>query len=161
MKDMVHRYIRNCHTCRHAKTPRDQYNSLLKPLLIPTCPWINVTLAFVSGLLSSNSYNAVLIVIDRLTKEKHYIPCTIDENSITAEATAYTLLNNIWKLHDLPSSLASDWGAQFILEVWKNLCKILDIKVNLSTTFHLEIDGQSDITNQEMERHFCTFVNYQ
>ena len=96
-----------------------------------------------------------------MTKERHYIPCTTDENGTTAEATAYLLLNNVWKLHGLPSSLTSDRGPQFISGVWKNLCKILGIKVNLSTAFHPETDGQSEIANQEMERHLCTFVNYQ
>ena len=95
MKDTVHRYIRNCHTCRRAKAPRDRYNGLLKPLPIPARPWIDVTLDFVTGLPPSNGYNAVLMVIDRLTKERHYIPCTTDENGITAEATAYLLLNNV------------------------------------------------------------------
>ena len=108
MKDTVYRYIRNCHTCRRAKAPRDQYNGLLKPLPIPTRPWTDVTLDFVTGLLHSNGYNAVLMVIDRLTKKSHYIPCTIDKNNTTAETTAYLLPNNIWKLHGLPLSLILD-----------------------------------------------------
>ena len=161
MKDTVYCYIRNCHTCRRAKAPRDQYNGLLKPLPIPTRPWTDVTLDFVTRLPHSNGYNAVLMVIDRLTKERHYILCTTDKNGTTAEATAYLLLNNVWKLHGLPLSLTSDQGPQFISGVWKNLCKILGIKVNLSTAFHPETDGQSENANQEMERHLCTFVNYQ
>ena len=161
MKDTVYRYIRNCYTCRRAKAPRDQYNGLLKPLPIPTRPWTDVTLDFVTGLPHSNGYNAVLMVIDRLTKKRYYISCTTDKNGTTAEATAYLLLNNVWKLHDLPLSLTSDRGPQFISEIWKNLCKILGIKVNLFTAFYPETNGQSEIANQEMKRHFCTFVNYQ
>ncbi len=114
-----------------------------------------------TGLPPSNGYNTVLMIIDRLTKERHYIPCTTDKNGTTAEAIVYLLLNNVWKLHSLPLSLTSDRGPQFILGVWKNLYKILGIKVNLFTTFHLEIDGQSEIANQEMKRHLRTFVNYQ
>ena len=98
------------------------------------------------------------MVIDRLTKERHYTPCTTDENGTTAEATAYLLLNNVWKLHGLPLSLTLDRGPQFISGVWKNLCKILAIKVHLSTAFHPETDGQSEIADQEMERHLRTFV---
>ncbi len=114
-----------------------------------------------TGLPPSNGYNAVLMVIDRLTKERHYIPCITDENGTTAEVTAYLFLNNVRKLHGLPLSLTSDRGSQFISGVWKNLCKILGIKVNLSTTFYSEINEQSEIANQEMERHLCTFINYQ
>ncbi len=141
MKDTRYRYIRNCHTCRRAKALKDRYNGILKPLPIPTHPWTDVTLDFVTELLPSNGYNAVLMVIDRLTKERHYIPCTTDENGTTTEAIAYLLLNNVWKLHGLLLSLTSDRGPQFISGVWKNLCKILGIKVNLSTAFHPETDG--------------------
>ena len=95
MKDTVYRYIRNCHTCRNAKVSRDQYNGLLKPLSIPMRFWTNVTLDFVIGLLYSNGYNVVLMIIDRLTKERHYILCTTDENVNIAKATAYLLLNNV------------------------------------------------------------------
>ena len=133
----------------------------MKPLLIPSRPWTNVTLDFVTGLPISNGYNAILMVVDRLTKERHYIPCTIDENGTTTEATAQLLLQNVWKLHGLPLLLTSDRGPQFISGVWKNLCKILGISASLSTSFHPEINGQSEIANQEIERHLRTFVNYQ
>lgn len=35
------------------------------------------------------------------------------------------------------------------------------MKVNLSIIFHLGTDRQSEIANQDMERHFYIFVNYQ
>ena len=89
---MVQHYIQNCHSCRRVKAPRDQYNGLFKPLPIPSCSWTNITLDFVTGLPISNCYNTILIVVDCLTKEKHYIPCIIDENSTTTEATAHLLL---------------------------------------------------------------------
>ena len=86
----------------------------MKPLPIPTRPWTDVILDFVTRLLPSNGYNAVLMVIDQLTKKKHYIPCTTDKNGTTAETTAYLLLNNVWKLFGLLLSLTSDQGPQFI-----------------------------------------------
>lgn len=96
-----------------------------------------------------------------MINERHYILCITHKNSTFTEATACLLLNNIWKLNGLPLSLTSDRGLQFILRVWKNLCKILDIKVHLSTAFHPETDEHREIVNQEMEKHLCTFVNYQ
>ena len=88
LKKMVWRYILNCHTCRRAKAPRDRYNGLLKPLPIPSRPWTDVTLDFVTGLPISNGYNAILMVVDCLTKEKHYIPCTTDKNGTTTKTIA-------------------------------------------------------------------------
>ncbi len=95
LKKMVQRYIQNCHSCRRAKAPRDCYNGLLKPLPILSRPWTDVTLDFVTGLFISNSYKAILMVVDHLTKERHYIPCTTDENGTTIEATAQLLLQNV------------------------------------------------------------------
>ena len=54
----------------------------------------------------------------------------------------------------------SDRGPQFVSAVWKALCKILRINAKLSTAFHPETDGQSEIANQEMERHLWTYVNH-
>ncbi len=95
MKETVYQYIRNCPTCRCAKAPRDQYNGLLNPLLIPPRPWTDVISDFIIGLPQRNGYNAVLIVINQLTKKRHYIPYTTDENDIIAEVTLYLLLNNV------------------------------------------------------------------
>lgn len=107
IKNVVHCYIWNCNTCRHIKTPKNWYNDLLKRLLISFYPWTNVILDFVTGLLSSNSYNTVLMVVNQLIKKRHYIPCTTNENSTTVEDTTYLLLNNIWKLYGLLLSLIS------------------------------------------------------
>ena len=40
MKQEVDQYIQNCHVCRKAKAPRDQYNGTLKPLPVPERPCV-------------------------------------------------------------------------------------------------------------------------
>ena len=85
---MVWRYIQNYHFCRRAKTPRDWYKGLLKPLPIRSRPLTDVTLDFITDLSIKNGYNTILIVVDYLTKERHYIPCITDENGTITEATA-------------------------------------------------------------------------
>ena len=101
------------------------------------------------------------MVVDYLTKEKHYIPCIIDENDTITEVTALLLFWNVWKLYSFSLSLTLDKGPQFISGVWKNLCKIFSISAILPTSFHPDPNRQSEIANQEIERHFLTFVNYQ
>ena len=54
------------------------------------------------------------MIVDHLTKKKHYIHCTIYENGITTEATAQLLFHNVWKLDGFLSSLTSDRNFQFI-----------------------------------------------
>jgi len=160
MRKDVEQYITNCHTCRRSKAPRDKYNGLLQPLPIPQAYWKDISMDFVVGLPESDGCNAILVVVDRLSKERHYIACTDKDNGTSAENTARLLMEHVWKYHGLPTSIISDRGTQFTSLLWKTLCKSLGITAKLSTSFHPETDGQSEIANQEMERYLRTFCNY-
>ena len=166
MRLEVEQYLRNCHVCKRAKSARDAYNGLLHPLPIPERPWVDLTMDFVVGLPKSQgysdakSYDAILMVVDRLLKERHYIPCTEEDNGTSAKATAAMFLRHVWCYHGLPISLTSDRGPQFALKMWDSLCKLLGIKTKLSTAWHPETDGQSEIANQEMERYLRSYVNH-
>ena len=146
--------------CRRAKAPRDRYNSTLKPLPVPQRPWTNITMDFGTGLPECELKNTILMVVDQLAKERVYIPCLDQDERTNAEATAKMLLHNVWQRHGLPSSVVLDRGPQFVLAVWKALCKILRINAKLLTAFHPETDGQSEIANQEIKRHLRTYVNH-
>lgn len=114
---MVQYYILNYHSCRHAKAPRDWYNSLLKSLILLSCPWPDVIFDFIIGLPISNGYNIILIVVDCLTKKRYYIPYSMYKNGTTIEATIQLLFQNVRKLYGLPLSLTLDRGSQFISRV--------------------------------------------
>lgn len=87
MNNTVYWYGWNCHTSKRAHVPRVWSNCLLKSLSLLTNPWTDVSLDFVMRLLFCKSYNAILIVINQLTKKRHYIPCTTDKNNTIDEAT--------------------------------------------------------------------------
>ena len=109
MKRDIDQYIRNCHVCRQAKAPQDQYNGRLNPLPVPERPWTDITMDFVTNLPECELKNAIFIVVDRLAKERVYIPCSDkDKRKTNAEATAKMLLHNVWRKHGLPLSIVSD-----------------------------------------------------
>jgi len=136
------------------------YNGLLQPLLIPQRLWQDISLNFVTGLPLCEGSNAILVVTYRLTKERHYIPCFAGDEGTTAESTAQLLLRHVWKHHGLPTTIVSNRGPQFVLEVWKSLCKTLQITIKLSTAFHPKTDGQTERANAEMERYLRAYINY-
>ena len=109
----VEQYLRNCHVCKRAKASRDAYNSFFQPLPVPERPWVDLTIDFVVGLPKSQDYDAILIVVDQLSKEKHYIPYTKDNNGTNAEVIADLFFRHIWCYHGLPISLTSNRGPQF------------------------------------------------
>ena len=128
----VEQYFRNCHVCKRAKSSQDAYNGLLQPLPVPEKPWVDLTMDFVLGLPKSQGYDSILMVVDRLSKKRHYILCT-EDNSTNAEATAAMFLRHVWCYHGLPVSLTLDRGSQFASKMWDSLCKLLGIRAKLST----------------------------
>jgi hypothetical protein len=116
---------------------------------------------FVTELSKSKDFNAILMIVNRLTKMHHYISCTTAEEDINAEEIARLLINHVWKLHELSNIIMSDRESQFISLVWKIVCQILKINVKLSIAFHSKTDDQSEIVNQKMKRYLRTYCNYQ
>lgn len=92
MQQTIEQYICNCQICRRVKAAWDRYNRLLQPLPVPKRSWIDVTIDFMIGLLKCHAYDqicdAILMVIDCLLKECHYILCLKDNKSTFAEVIA-------------------------------------------------------------------------
>ncbi len=160
MRKTIDRYIRNCYICQHSKTSRDKSNDLLQPLSISEQRWQNIIMNFIIDLPDSYDYNAILTVICRLSKKRHYISCIIDDEDITVEKTAEMLLQWVYRSHDLPNFIVFDWDSQFIFILWKFLCKRLSIFLQLFIVYHLQIDDQSERVNQNVERYLRFFCSY-
>ncbi len=70
----------------------------------------------------------------------HYVSCIAEKKETTAKETIRLLINHVWKLHDLSSTIVSNRESQFISFVWKTICQALKINVKLSTAFHSKTD---------------------
>ena len=126
------------------------------PNPIPTGPWIDISVDFITGVPEVQGYNAILVVCDHFTKQVHVIPTT--ETSSLGLARLYR--DHIWKLHKLPNTVISDHGSQFAAAFMKELNKILGIETKLSTAYHPQRDGQTERINQELEQYLRMFMDY-
>ncbi len=70
------------------------------------------------------------------------------------------MLWNVYQLHNLLSSIVSNRDSQFILTMWKSLCKWLRITASLFTVYHSEIDDQLKQVNQDVECKLRIYCNY-
>jgi len=114
MRYAVGRYIRNCHSCQISKAPRNRKNGLLRSLPIPQQRWQNISMDFIIGLSDSEGKNAICIIINRLTKERHYVACITKEEGTIAEAISEILLKEIIRLYGLLLFIVSNREFQFI-----------------------------------------------
>jgi hypothetical protein len=158
MRQYVNEYVRSCETCARNKVPRQRPHGPLRPLPIPPAPWKSVSMDFIVELPSSNGFNAIYVAVDRFTKMAHFVPTTTD---VTAEGTAKLYLQNVFRLHGLPSDIVSDRGTQFTSKFTKHLLQLCDIKSNLSTSFHPQSDGQTERVNQVLEQYLRVFCHHQ
>lgn len=71
----------------------------------------------------------------------------------TAKDIAQLFLDNIFKLHGLPSTIVSDRDAIFTSLFWQELFKMLGTELCLSTAYHPQSDGQTEIVNKCMENY--------
>jgi len=108
------------------------------PNSIPEKPWTHISADFITKLPLAQGYDAILVVVDQLTKMVHFIPTT---EKTMAEGLAKLFRDNIWKLYGLPKSIISDREPQFIVGLMRELNQILGIKSKMSTVFHSQMDG--------------------
>ncbi len=160
MRKMIDQYIWNCYICQRSKTSRNKLNDLLQSLLISEQWWQDITMNFIINLFDSSEYNAILMIICRLLKEKHYISCIIDDEDITVEKTAEMLIQWVYWTHDLSSFIVSDQDLQFISILWKFLCKQLSISLQLFIIYHFQINDQSKQVNQNVKQYLQFFCSY-
>jgi transposase InsO family protein len=104
---------------------------------------------FVVGLPESKGYNAIWVVVDRLSKMRHLVPC---RNDTDGRKSGEMFIREVFKLHGLPDTIVSDRGPQFASEFWRHVCERFGIERRLSTAFHL----QMDMSNATNEYHYGT-----
>ena len=90
-------------------------------------------------------------------KMAYFIPTT---EKTSAEGLARLFRDHVWKLHGLPESIILDRGAQFVVNLMKELNQMLGIETKLSTAFYPQMDGQTEQTNQELEQYLRMFIDH-
>jgi hypothetical protein len=109
---------------------------------------------FIDGLPLSNGANVILVVVDRFTKYAHFVPL---HHPYSAPKVARVFVDSIVKLHGMPHSITSDRDAIFTSNFWKLLFKTLGTKLQYTTAYHPQTDGQSERVNQCLEMFLrCT-----
>ncbi|KAF5799266.1 putative nucleotidyltransferase, Ribonuclease H [Helianthus annuus] len=104
---------------------------------------------FVTKLPKTRKGNdAIWVIVDRLTKSAHFLPI---KETFSMERLAKLYVDEIVSLHGVPLSIVSDRDSRFTSRFWISFQESMGTRLNLSTAYHPQTDGQSERTIQTLE----------
>ena len=116
----------------------------LKLSKIPEALQIYLTVNFITKLLLLAKKNAILVVYNRLLKMTYFMIMIEDT---LAEGLVRLFRDNVQKLYGLPESIILDRKLQFVVELTKELSRMLRIKTKLLIVFYPQTDEQMEWIN--------------
>ncbi|KAK8938871.1 hypothetical protein KSP39_PZI011490 [Platanthera zijinensis] len=150
MKADVLTYVQQCTVCQQCKSSNERPAGLLQPLPIPERVWQDISMDFIEGLPKSKGKSTILVVVDRLSKNAHFMAMA---HPYTAEGVAQVFMDGVFRLHGLPASIVSDRGAVFVSDFWQALFRSMKVQLKLSSAYHPQTDGQTEVVNRCIESY--------
>nr|GEZ57006.1 putative reverse transcriptase domain-containing protein [Tanacetum cinerariifolium] len=116
---------------------------------IPQWKFENITMYFVTKLpKTAAGQDTIWVIVDRLTNSAYFLPIREDD---MLENLTRQYLKEVVSKHGVPVSIISDCDGKCTLHFWKSLNKALGTRLDISTSYHPETDGQSERTIQTLE----------
>ncbi|KAI3821399.1 hypothetical protein L1987_08966 [Smallanthus sonchifolius] len=149
MKNDVTEYVSKCLTCSLVKAEHQKPCGKMQPLPIPEWKWEEITMDFITKLpRTAKGNDTIWVIVDRLTKSAHFLP--IRETS-SSERLAEIFIKEVVSRHGMPLSIVSDRDTRFTSRFWKKFNEAMGTRLNISTAYHPQTDGQSERTIQTLE----------
>ncbi|GJX32446.1 putative reverse transcriptase domain-containing protein [Tanacetum coccineum] len=138
-----------CLTCSKVKAEHQRPSGLLQQPEIPEWKWDNITIDFITKLPKTKSgHDTIWVVVDRLTKSAHFLAARED---YSMEKLARFYIDEIVAQHGVPVSIISNRDARFTSRFWQTLQKALGTRLDMSTAYYPQTDGQSERKIQTLE----------
>jgi len=157
MTTFVKKYVTGCDLCQQMKNCLQQPFGPLMSNKVPNGPWEIISTDLITQLSESNDYNAICVIVNKLTKRAHFIPIN---NQFSSKDIAQLLYDKVYPLHRLLLQIISDRGVQYSAELFQEWYKILGIESTMSTAYYPQTDGQTERVNQALEQYLRCYVDY-
>ncbi|KAK9058002.1 hypothetical protein SSX86_022842 [Deinandra increscens subsp. villosa] len=153
----VREFIRQCLVCQRAKYENVAMPGFLQPLPVPSHIFSDISMDFVGGMPKFKNRGTIFVMVDILTKYAHFMSLS---HPYLAAQGAQLFLDNIFKLHGWPDTIISDMDLIFISSFWKELIRLQGVSLALSTAYHPQTDGQTEVMNMCLELYLRCMSKY-
>lgn len=113
---------------------------------------------FITRLPKSNSFDAILVVVGRLSKYGHFIPL---KHPYSVKSVAEIFVKEVVRLHGILASIVSDRDSIFMNLFRKELFRLQGTKLNISTAYHPKLGGWTEVLNKILETYLRCFGSKQ
>jgi hypothetical protein len=118
-------------------------------LKISQWKWEEISIDFIVGLPTMQlGYDSIWIIVNRFLKIAHFIPV---KTTYKGAKLVELYIARIMCLHGVPKKIVSDKGTHFISRFWEKLHEAMDTKLDFSSAYHPQTDGQTERVNQILE----------
>jgi hypothetical protein len=98
---------------------------------------------FIVGLPTMQSgYDSIWFIVSHFSKVAHFIPV---KTTYKGSKLAELYIARIVCLHGVPKKIVSNRGTQFTSRFWEKLHEVMDSKLNFSSVYHPQTDGQTEM----------------
>ncbi|GJV22617.1 putative nucleotidyltransferase, ribonuclease H [Tanacetum coccineum] len=156
MKRDIATHVSKYLTCSKVKAEHQRPSGLLQQPEIPEWKWDKITMDFITKLpRSKNGHDTIWVIVDRLTKSAHFMAIREDYST---ERLARIYIDEIVTRHGVPVSIISDREGRFTSQCWQTMQNAFGTRLDMSTSYHPQTDGQSDRTIQNLEDMLRVYV---
>jgi hypothetical protein len=92
-------------------------------------------------------FDSIFVVVDRFLNMAHLIPCQKTSDATHVENVFF---KEVVRLHSLPRSIVLDRDTKFVGHFWRKLWKKLGTDLSFSSSYHPQIDGQTEVVNKSL-----------
>lgn len=155
MKLDIIKYCRTCDVCQKTKASNFSKFGMLIPNPIPSRPYQSISMDFIVNLPWSEGFNAIYVVVDRLSKHASFIPTT---TGLDSEGFAHLFVKHIVSRFGLPESIVTDRDPRWTTDFWLSIAKVLQTRMSLSSSHHPQHDGQTEVVNKLLTTMMRAFI---
>jgi hypothetical protein len=101
-------------------------------------------------------FNSIMVFVNKLTKQVHFASCHTTDSTLQIARIFFDL---IFHLYGMPTTIISDRNTKFTSCFWKELSRLMDVHLAMSTAFHPQTDGQTERANHTLITMLHNFID--